>query len=73
MKTLSTLHSAKHSFLTDLPEGLRRVHLRGGTEQCVCSPAVHVPSSANNPKVLVLGGSGSGSGWEEIRTVQCWT
>lgn len=29
MKTLSTLHSAKHSFLTDLSEGLRRLTLKG--------------------------------------------
>lgn len=29
MKTLSTFPSAKHSPLTDLPEGLRRVNLKG--------------------------------------------
>lgn len=53
--------SAKHSSLTDLSEGLR-----GGTEQGICSPAVRVPSSDNNSKVLVLGEGGGGMGGDPV-------
>lgn len=59
--------SAKHSSLTDLSEGLRRF-TSGEVLSSVCSPAVHVPSSDNNSKVLVLGEGGVG--WEEIRSVR---